>query len=241
MNSQLILNVLSFAVIPVLAMIIGGIIASYYPPNAKLRSILHHFAAGVVFSVVAVELLPDIMKEHNVVATSIGFALGVAVMLGLKYLLGEKEGEEASETVSLSMFAGIGVDILIDGFLIGIVFSAGAKEGKLLTFALAIELLSLGLALASSMSEAKTSRQKIVSIITGLSLLIFVGAGIGATILQQVSHEILETVLSFGLAALLFLVTEELLVEAHEEQETPLITSTFFIGFLLFLILGMIG
>ena len=197
------------------------------------------------FPVVAVELLPDIMKKHNVVATSIGFALGVAVMLGLKYLLGEKEGEshgeETSESVSFSMFAGIGVDILIDGFLIGIVFSAGAKEGKLLTFALAIEMLSLGLALASSMLEAKTSRPKIISIIVGLSLLIFVGAGIGTTILQQVSEEVLEAVLSFGLAALLFLVTEELLVEAHEEPETPLITATFFIGFLLFLILGMVG
>ena len=245
MNQELILNVLSFAVIPVMAMIIGGIIASFYPPKAMLRSILHHFAAGVVFSVVAVELLPDIMKKHNVVATSIGFALGVAVMLGLKYLLGEGESqsddEEKVETVSISMFAGVGVDILIDGFLIGIVFSAGAKEGKLLTFALAIEMLSLGLALASSMSEAKTSRQKIIAIIAGLSLLIFVGAGIGATILQQVSEEVLEAVLSFGLAALLFLVTEELLIEAHEEPETPLITATFFIGFLLFLILGMIG
>ncbi|HRH45079.1 MAG TPA: hypothetical protein PKY82_25805 [Pyrinomonadaceae bacterium] len=245
MNQELILSVLSFAVIPVLAMIIGGIIASFYPPKAKLRSILHHFAAGVVFAVVAVELLPDIMKKHNVVATSIGFALGVVVMLGLKYLLGEKEsgsdGEEKVETVSISMFTGIGVDILIDGFLIGIVFSAGAKEGRLLTFALAIEMLSLGLALASSMSEAKTSRQKIITIIAGLSLLIFVGAGIGATLLQQVSEEVLEAVLSFGLAALLFLITEELLVEAHEEPETPLITSTFFAGFLLFLILGMVG
>lgn len=247
MNQELILNVLSFSIIPVLAMIIGGIIAGLYPPKAMLRSILHHFAAGVVFSVVAVELLPDIMKEHNIVATSIGFALGVALMLGLKYLLGEKESEnpgkeegEKSEIVSFSMFAGIGVDILIDGFLIGIVFSAGAKEGKLLTIALAIELLSLGLALASSMSEAKMSLQKIISILTGLSLLIFVGAGIGATILEQVSKEVLEAVLSFGLAALLFLVTEELLIEAHEETETPLITSTFFIGFLLFLILGMV-
>ena len=47
------------------------------------------------------------------------------------------------------------------------------------------------------------------------------------------------TVAMFGAAALLFLVTEELLVEAHEEPETPLLTTTFFAGFLLILILGM--
>lgn len=255
--SEILLSVLSFALLPVLAMITGGIIAAFRPPDAKLRSILQHFAAGVVFSVVAVELLPDIMKEHNAVATSIGFALGVAMMLGLKKLTGEGaeeavtdersgavekgESDEKTDTVSLSMLAGIGVDILVDGFLIGIVFSAGAKEGKLLALALTIELLSLGLALASSMTQAKTPRPKIILITTGLSLSIFVGAGIGATLLQHVSTETLEAVLSFGLAALLFLVTEELLTEAHEVPETPLITSSFFLGFLLFLIIGMVA
>jgi len=46
-------------------------------------------------------------------------------------------------------------------------------------------------------------------------------------------------VLSFGLAALLFLVTEELLTEAHEGPESPWLTSSFFLGFLVFLLLGM--
>ena len=37
--------------------------------------------------------------------------------------------------------------------------------------------------------------------------------------------------------ALLYLVTEELLVEAHESPDTPLISSMFFIGFLGLLLL----
>ena len=45
--------------------------------------------------------------------------------------------------------------------------------------------------------------------------------------------------LSFGSAALLYLVTEELLVEAHEEPETPLSTATFFAGFLLLFVLQL--
>ena len=36
-------------------------------------------------------------------------------------------------------------------------------------------------------------------------------------------------------------VTEELLTEAHEETETPLLTLAFFVGFLLFLLLGMVA
>lgn len=71
--------------------------------------------------------------------------------------------------------------------------------------------------------------------------MLLIGAAGGATLLHLLPASILEIVFSFGLAALLFLVTEELPTEAHEVPETPLITSMFFAGFLLFLVLGMIG
>ena len=66
------------------------------------------------------------------------------------------------------------------------------------------------------------------------------GAFLGITLLKGLSQEWSELVLSFGLAALLFLVTEELLTEAHEEKETLIQTSMFFLGFLIFLLIGMI-
>lgn len=75
----------------------------------------------------------------------------------------------------------------------------------------------------------------------GLGLLFMVGGVLGVTVLQGPSRHAIALVLSFGLAALLFLVTEELLVEAHEVPETPLITALFFAGFLLFLVLGMLS
>ena len=213
-----------------------------------MRSVLHHFAAGVVFSVVAVELLPDVMREHNAVATTIGFALGVAAMLVIKSLGGdgtesESDGELSGKkkSVSAALLFGVGVDILVDGFLIGIGFAAGAKEGRLLALALAVEMLSLGLALASTMAESGISRTRAVLTTGSLSLLILAGSVVGAAFLHYVSAETLEAVLSFGLAALLFLVTEELLVEAHEVPETPGITASFFAGFLLFVVLAMLG
>lgn len=46
--------------------------------------------------------------------------------------------------------------------------------------------------------------------------------------------------LSFGAAALLYLVTEELLVEAHEVPKTTLSTAMFFLGFLILLIIDMV-
>ena len=42
---------------------------------------------------------------------------------------------------------------------------------------------------------------------------------------------------AFGLIALLYLVTEELLVEAHETPDRPWVTAMFFVGFLALLLL----
>lgn len=70
-------------------------------------------------------------------------------------------------------------------------------------------------------------------------MLVYVSALAGGTALSHLSGGWMEVILSFGLAALLYLVTEELLREAHEEGETRIGTTLFFAGFLLFLIVGM--
>ena len=73
-----------------------------------------------------------------------------------------------------------------------------------------------------------------------LTMVFFTSAVLGTTLLKDLSPNALETILSFGMSALLFLVTEELLTEAHEEKETVWHTAIFFGGFLLFVILGMV-
>ena len=229
-----IVTVLVYAAMPVIGAAIGGGVAALKPPGPRLRSSLQHFAAGVVFSVVAVEMLPDIVQRHLPWEVAIGFAAGVGCMLLLKKLTQRSKS-------SAGLLVGIGTDFFLDGLLIGIAFSAGHKEGRLLTFALAIELASLGMALASSFMKDGRRPLPTVAMVSGLASLTIVAAALGATGLRAMSSEVMEVTLAFGLAALLFLVTEELLVEAHEEPDTLLGTSMFFGGFLLFLIIGMMS
>ncbi|QNE42170.1 transporter (plasmid) [Hymenobacter sp. NBH84] len=245
-------------------MVVGAVVAVLRPPGAAIRSAILHFAAGVVFSVVAVELLPDIVARHRPLEVGLGFAIGVGVMLVLRSLTRKAaEKEKAGPTPALppgvlwasqtspdeavrpgalpmGLLTGVGIDILIDGLLLGIGFAAGAEEGMLLAIALTIEVLSLGLATAVELRQDGQGKARTVGIVAALSALLVVGAGVGITVLKGASDNVMELVLSFGLAALLFLVTEELLTEAHEEPESPWLTSAFFLGFLLFLLLGML-
>lgn len=229
-------RITALALVPVATAAMGGAVAAVRPLGAQVRSYIQHFAAGVVFSVVAVELLPDVMRRHLPWEVGLGFGSGVLVMLALRAWAEKKEGQGAS-----GLLFGVAVDVSIDGMLIGIGFAAGEKEGILLTLALGVELFSLGLAVAAELRRLGKSPGKALRSVVGLSFLIVVGALIGSTVLRPVSSEVMELVLSFGLAALLFLVTEELLVKAHREPDTLGATAVFFAGFLIFLIVGMMG
>jgi zinc transporter, ZIP family len=64
-----------------------------------------------------------------------------------------------------------------------------------------------------------------------LALLLPLGV-LAAAPVASLPPRIIGGFLTFGLMALLYLVTEELLVEAHEKPDGPGISAMFFVGFL---------
>lgn len=233
-----------FTLIPVILLIAGGTLSIFTKPSSAFKSITLHFAAGVVFSVVAVELLPDMIKIHDPLMIVIGFIVGIGSMLIVKQVTEKIEAAEessaASNTLPWAALSAIGIDLLIDGILLGIGFAAGQKEGTLLAFALALECFSLGIAVITTIRTASINRGKMYMVLVGLGIVFLFGAVAGLFLLHNAPEKMMEFILSFGAAALLYLVTEELLVEAHEEKDSPVYTALFFAGFLIFLVLGII-
>lgn len=134
-----------YTLMPLAAMVIGSAIAVIRPPGPAVSSGIQHFAAA------ASEILPDLKHEGSVLAIIIGGAAGVAAMLAIKWLSGRARG-------SWSLAAVTGADILIDGLVLGIGFAAGAKQGVLLTIALTIEILFLGMTVALGLQQTTASR-----------------------------------------------------------------------------------
>ncbi len=233
----------SYALLPLGATLLGALAALLHLPGPQLRSGMQHFAAGVVFAVAAVELLPDVVASHTPLEVALTFSLGVGLMLGLRVLLPGAEGEVRTEgsQLPLALLGAVAIDVFIDGLLLGIGFALGAKAGRLLALALTLEALSLGLATTLALMEVNTRRRAILLTMLGVGLLFVIGGVFGAAGLSGLSAHALSLVLAFALAALLFLVTEELLVEAHETPDVPYVTALFFAGFVLFLVLGMVS
>lgn len=224
-------------------MIVGGVAAAWWQPSRRVRNYIQHLAAGVVFAAVGVEVLPDVMHRDNPVAVVVGFALGTVSMLVIRAMSRRAEsGDTRADVIPWAFLAAVAVDVFVDGMLIGVGFSVGEREGVLIALAMTGCSLSLGLATSATLMQAGQPRLTATGFTAGIGVLPVLGAVAGALLASQLTGASMEALLSFTCAALLYLVTEELLVEAHEDQEVPesaLTTAMFFVGFLALLIVDM--
>ena len=222
-----------YTLIPALAAVLGSAVAAVRQPSPSVTSAVQHLAAGVLFAAIAGEILPDLKHQQSPIAVIVGGAFGVALMLLIKRLGERTKG-------SSGLIVTVGIDILIDGLVLGIGFAAGAKQGLLLTGALTLEVLFLGLAVASELKQTSGSAVRVIGIVAALALLLPLGALLGTPI-GALPGPYLAGFFAFALVALLYLVTEELLVEAHTVPEQPWTTAMFFVGFLGMLVIEEIA
>jgi len=105
--------------------------------------------------------------------------------------------------------------------------------------ALAIEVLFLGVAGVVALPQDLGVVRKL-AVPAGFGLLLVSGVLGGVIVLEGVTGAPIAVILAFGSAALLYLVTEELLVKAGKVPETPVSTTLFFLGFLAIFLLDML-
>jgi len=148
-----------------------------------------------------------------------------------------KASQSSAINVNIGLMLATFIDVAMDGFIIGAGFAASSSTGMILALGLSVELLFLGLALTSEAMKG----WRIIGISGLLGGTVFLFAFLGNYLLADASHAIIGAVLSFSAAALLYLVTEELLMEAHEVEEKNISTLVLFSGFLVFWSIQLLG
>jgi ZIP family zinc transporter len=221
----------------------GGVVSVFWVPGRWVTSYIQHFAAGVVIAAVALKVAPDTMRSQASPMLLLGgFTLGGLVMIGVKWLtLRIEEQQRHRKRKPWGLTAAAAIDTAIDGVIIGVGFKMGAGLGVVLSLALGLELLFLTLSVGASFRQEGGSRLTTFAVTSGISLLLFVGALSGMLLLRRASSALLAGLLSFGAAALLYLVTEELLVETQLPEETLMSTAMFFLGFVAIFALVLAG
>jgi len=196
---------------------------------------VQHFAAGAMLAAIALDVLPAQHQQGHLGVATAGFALGTAVLLGLRQLeghAGTAAHARQAKGLPIGLLVAVGVDLLTDGILVGLsVDTLGRAQGVGLTIALTLVIVPLALSVSGELSNRGAGVIKAALIPPLLSLALVLGAIGAVVVLGSAPAALLAGLLAFGLAALLFLVAEELLVEAHETVDTPPLAAMLFVGF----------
>ena len=231
-----ILNTLIYTLIAMSVMFLGYCISLVFKIRDSFISASQHMAAGVVLGAVCVELVPTVLNEGAHIQVAAGFLIGLIFMLVIKSITHRLEHKKQKESLPIGLISAVGVDVFIDGLLIGIAFISGTQAGILIGLALSVEVFLLGISTSASIRKRRFSKYKILIISILTSVLIPAGGLFGTQVVSLLPSSYLTFLISFGIATLLYLVVEELLVEAHKVRDTYWTTSALFIGFLIILL-----
>jgi len=221
---------------------LGGVLALFWSPGVRIRGAVQHFAAGAVLAAIASNVIPEVERIGTFVGIVSGFVLGGLAMVGLKWLVLRFESEEKKKhKLPIGLAAAAAVDTFLDGAIISTGFSSGQQLGVLLVIALALELLFLTLSVGVELRKGKFNKWQGLAVTSGIAALLLVGAVTASLLFGNASEATLAVVLSFGAAALIYLIAEELLVENIQAEESIFSTVMLFSGFLVLLGLKLLG
>lgn len=194
-----------------------------------------------MLAAVAANVVPEVEQLGTLPGIVGGFVAGGLVMIALKWVVVRIERQEKQKSQRpVGLAAAAAVDTFIDGALISAGFSANDQLGSILAIALSLELLFLTLSVGVEFRESDIEPWKSLAVTGGIALLLLMGAFGAGFFLADVPETTLAIVLSFGAAALIYLIAEELLVENVQAEESIFSTVTLFTGFLALLVLKLL-
>jgi zinc transporter, ZIP family len=232
--------ILPYILIAAFVGVVGGLVALFWKPNVRARSAIQHFAAGGVIAAIAIKVIPEAEQMGTTPGILGGFAAGGLLMIGMKWIaIRSERNSKSTRALPVGLAAAAATDTLLDGAIISVGFSAGPQVGALLTATLAIELFFLTLSVGGEFRKAKSKPWLSAAITTGIASLLLMGAFTAGLLFETASDQTLAILLAFGAAALIYLVAEELLVEAIQAEESIFSTAMLFSGFLVIMALEL--
>jgi zinc transporter, ZIP family len=222
------LTLIPFAV---LAGIAGGVLGLFWTPRDTWRSYIQHLTAGMLTGIIAVDLLPEALEHGRTMPLVAGFAGGSLLMVIVKYVTDRLEAW-STDNLPLGLALSAAIDTAVDGAIIGVAFAFSGELGLLLTIGLGIELLVLTLSVTTQFKDAGAATWMTATAAILIPLMLALGMIVGVLTLGGLSLASLSVVLAFAAAALLYLVTEELLQKGHQIGTSPATVAAFFAGFL---------
>lgn len=212
------LLVLALAALPAAGNVAGGLLAEAFDVSRRALSLALHLAAGIVIGVVGLELLPRALEASPPWVPLLAFVAGGALFLGLEHAIGYVKGRTSGgddDTGPLAIFSGVAIDLFSDGVLIGTGTVVNPALGLLLAVGQVPADVPEGFAAAATLRASGVARRHRLLLAASFALPVLAGATLGYFALRSAPDLVTLSVLALTGGALVTVVVEEMVPEAH--------------------------
>lgn len=243
------LTALLLALMPAAGNFGGGVLAETVRVSQRTLSFALHGAAGIILAVVGIELMPEALEADPpwVILLAFlaggGFAVLVDVLLDLVRTRtgagAETVGEGENEGGPWGIFFGVAVDLFSDGVMIGTGSLIDPALGLLLALGQVPADIPEGFATIATFKAQGVPRTRRLLLSASFTLPILLGTTIGYWAVRGAPEVVKLALLAFTAGILLTVAIEEIVTEAHQEEDARAASLFLVGGFALFALIGV--
>jgi ZIP family zinc transporter len=237
-------------------LLIGSIIASIASLPKQVIAIIIAFGSGVLVAALAFSLIEEAFTlSESIISVIIGFVLGGLSYTSANYILNKKSrgltkhrkkshGENAGGgkgASGLALLVGSVMDNIPENMALGISLVTGGTINIVLIAAIFLSNFPEGLSSAQGMKSNGRSKKYIVALWSIAVVIGTISSVIGFTFLSNTSPSTISIAISFAAGAILVMLAESMIQEAHAEGGSSRIGIATMVGFAIAFILGRLG
>lgn len=238
------LQVLALAALPALGNFTGGVMAEIFPLPKQAVSLSLHAAAGILFAVIGLELMPEALKADVPWQVVLAFVIGGGFFVLIDKVLdivGSRTGgvSQKSSRGAMLIFIGVSVDLFSDGIMIGAGSALDFKLALLLALGQVSADIPEGFATIANFKKTGISRKKRFLLAASFAVPVLVGAAASFLFLRGKPEIFQYIILAFTAGMLLTVAVEEMIRKAHKEKETYWGAICLVLGFAVFALISV--
>lgn len=226
----------------------GALILLLRTPREGVMNALLGLTAGIMLAATGFSLLVPALDRGPLAQVSVGFLLGGLVMLVLDEWVPHIHArfrenhhqtleEAAAERRGLLLLSALTIHNVPEGMAVGLAFAAGGTDlGIPLALAIGLQNIPEGFAAAAPLRDAG-STARFAAIIGGATGLVEPVAGFAAYFAFDLVEDLLAGGLAFAAGAMLYVIVDELIPEAHGRGNEREVTIALMGGFTVMMIL----
>lgn len=230
------IRVLLLALLPFAGNFAGAALAETLSPSDAWRNRALHAAVGIVFAVVAIEIMPEALEVLAGWQIALAFLVGGAVYLLAQTIIASRAESSAERSGRMWMiYLAVATDLFGDGLLIGSGSAVAASLGLTLAIGQVLADIPEGAATTITFQANGVPRNKRLLLAVMLVLPVVAGAALSYATLRHQSEawQLSALVATSGLFAVA--VFEDLITEAHEASEDSRTSAaSLLVGFVVF-------